>query len=112
VVNPAFIGGVRMASELIRPHVVSFLDRMLRSQHEAVRVEEVVVAGSSSLVGLSLHEADLQGRTGLIPVALKQPDADGFVYNPASAEKLQADTVLVCIGNPDQISQLRELCST
>ena len=30
VVNPSFIGGMRMASEMIRPNVVSFLDRMLR----------------------------------------------------------------------------------
>ena len=34
--------GVRIASVMIRPHVVSFLDEMLRTEHR-LRVEEVVV---------------------------------------------------------------------
>ena len=31
-VSPSQIGGLRMASELIRPHVVGFLDTMLKEQ--------------------------------------------------------------------------------
>ncbi|MFA6064134.1 MAG: potassium channel family protein [Gallionella sp.] len=42
IVSPNFTGGMRIASAMLRPHVVSFLDEMLRSAHK-LRVEEVVL---------------------------------------------------------------------
>lgn len=48
VVSPDFTGGMRIASSMIRPQVVSFLDEMLRSESHT-RIEEVVVpAGFAS----------------------------------------------------------------
>ena len=38
IVSPNLIGGLRMASEMIRPAVVSFLDKMLRDKHESLRI--------------------------------------------------------------------------
>lgn len=43
VVSPFLIGGMRMASEMIRPMVVTFLDTMLRDRDRNLRVEEVRV---------------------------------------------------------------------
>ncbi|HVZ46690.1 MAG TPA: potassium channel family protein [Ramlibacter sp.] len=42
IVSPDFTGGMRIASAMVRPHVVNFMDQMLRSD-EGLRVEEVVV---------------------------------------------------------------------
>ena len=70
VVNPSFIGGMRMASEIIRPHVVSFLDRMLRG-NDGTRVEEVTILEGSPWAGHSLREINIQRMTGLIPVSLR-----------------------------------------
>ena len=110
VVNPAFIGGMRMASQMIRPHVVSFLDRMLRSRDQTIRVEEVVVGDDSPWAGRTLKEIDVYGHTGLIPIAMKQPDQEDFQYNPPPDERLRTDTVIIAIGNPGQISKLRQFC--
>src|SRR4030043_908108 len=41
VVSPCAIGGLRMASEMVRPTVVSFLDIMLRDTGMNLRVEEL-----------------------------------------------------------------------
>lgn len=111
VVNPAFIGGMRMASQMIRPHVVTFLDRMLRSKDQSIRVEEVVVGPGSTWVGRTLGEVDVYRMTGLVPVALKQPGGEDFQYNPSPGETLNPETVLIAIGNPAQISMLRDYCS-
>ncbi len=110
VVNPSFIGGMSMASEMIRPHVVSFLDRMLRG-NDAVRVEEVIIGEGSSWIGHSLREIDIQRRTGLIAVSLKRPEDPEFTYNPSPDELLTAQSVIVVIGNPEQVSNLRKLCA-
>ena len=110
VVNPAFIGGMRMASEMIRPHVVSFLDRMLR-RNDAVRVEEVTIGEGSPWIGHSLREIDIQRRTGLIAVSLKRPEDPDFTYNPSQDEVLTRQSVIVVIGSPEQVSNLRRLCA-
>ena len=110
IVNPAFIGGMRMASEIIRPNVVSFLDRMLRGHDNTVRVEEVMVGERSEWVGQTLRKADIRHHTGLMPIALKHPDQDDFSYNLSMDEELKAGSVIIVIGNPEQISQLRHWC--
>jgi voltage-gated potassium channel len=110
VVNPAFIGGMRMASEMIRPHVVSFLDRMLR-RNDAVRVEEVTIGEGSPWIGHSLREIDIQRRTGLIAVSLKRPEDPEFTYNPSQDEVLTPQSIIVVIGSPEQVSNLRRLCA-
>ena len=46
VVSPAFIGGLRIASEMIRPTAVSFLDTMLRDREKNLRMEEIPVPDS------------------------------------------------------------------
>jgi voltage-gated potassium channel len=49
VVLPAQIGGMRLASEMVRPNVVSFLDQMLRDTNRNLRLEEVAVTATSTL---------------------------------------------------------------
>ena len=109
VVNPMFIGGMRMASEMIRPQVVTFLDRMLRGQ-SVMRVEEVRVGAHSALVGKTLQEADIYSRTGLTPLALEIPERE-TVFNPAPGTTLEAGAVIIVIGNPDQVAALRAYCA-
>jgi voltage-gated potassium channel len=110
VVNTDFIGGMRIASEMIRPQVVSFLDRMLRGQDPTVRVAEVTVREGSQLANQNLEQSLIYQRSGLLAVALKNADREEFVYNPSSQEKLRVGTVLIVIGNPGQIASLEALC--
>lgn len=111
VVNPDFIGGMRIASEMIRPQVVSFLDRMLRGKDPTVRVDEVTLAAGSELVGRTLGQAGLRERTGLAPIAVKPAQGEDFVYNPEPEMALEAGTVLIVIGAPGQTALLRQLCA-
>jgi len=111
VVNPSFIGGMRMASEMIRPNVVSFLDRMLRGIDRSVRVEEATICEGSPWVGKSLRDVDIQRMTGLIPVSLKRPEDSDFIYNPSPDIVLVPGSVIVVIGDPEQISGLKRFCA-
>jgi voltage-gated potassium channel len=45
IVSPDFTGGMRIASSMLRPVVVSFLDEMLRTD-DKLRVEEIAVHGA------------------------------------------------------------------
>jgi len=111
VINPSLIGGMRMASQMIRPQVVNFLDRMLRGQDPSIRVEEVTIGQGSSLAGQKMKEANLHSRTGLTPVALKKQESEEFIYNPKPEEELQIGTVIIVIGPTEQINALRRLAA-
>src|SRR5690606_7833940 len=44
VVSPTNIGGIRMASEMLRPTVTNFLDFMLKEDNKSSRIEEIMVS--------------------------------------------------------------------
>jgi voltage-gated potassium channel len=107
-VSPTLIGGLRLASELIRPAVVTFLDVMLRTQGN-VRFAEVTIAAGSSLDGMQIRDADIRGRVGLSIFALKVPGEEGFRYNPGPEERVTAGMTMIVIGAVSQVQALEKL---
>ena len=80
-ISPNMIGGMRLASELIRPSVVNFLDVMLRDQSETIRVEEIAVCEGSPWIRKRLKELDLRGRYDLLALAIRTRKGD-VKFNP------------------------------
>ena len=110
VVSPALIGGMRMASELVRPTVVSFLDMMLRDKDRNLRVEEVPIATGSRYVGRTLGELNAHAQTNCLVMATKDPGADRFAYNPPDSAVIRTGTVLIVLGDPPSVRGLQKLC--
>ena len=108
VVNPTMIGGLRMASELIRPEVNEFLDQMVRDKDKNLRLEEIVIPGHSSFVGLALKDTPIRAKTRLLVVAMRSPDRS-FVYNPDPTLVIEAGTTLIVMGETESILKLRKL---
>lgn len=108
VVSPTYIGGMRMASQMIRPNVVDFLDNMLRSSGSA-RVSETVVEEGSELAGLTIAESRLMERVGLLVVAMKRKGQDDFIYSPPAGTVLEPGVVLVVIGPVAKVQTLEDM---
>ena len=99
LVCPPRIGGLRIASELLRPSVVSFLDSMLRSKASSgIRVEEVAAPEGSSFVGKTL--AELHERTGVLVIACRDHAAGDFEYNPSPKKAIKVGMKMIFIGTP------------
>jgi voltage-gated potassium channel len=111
VVNPAFIGGVRMVSEMIRPQVVEFLDLMLRDKDKNLRIEEVLVPQGSPLVGKPIFEAQIRRYTNLLVGAVREPPTNGapgrFVYNPGPETLIAENMALIVLGETESVHKLR-----
>jgi voltage-gated potassium channel len=105
VVMPNFIGGMRMVSEMIRPSVVTFLDTMLRVRDSVVRVEEIPCPAGSRLVGQSLAAAGLLDVAEVTVVAVCDR-AGSYRFNPSRDLELQAEDVLIVMGNVARIRTL------
>jgi voltage-gated potassium channel len=104
VVSANAIGGLRMASVMLRPSVVSFLDQMLRVAGGALRVEEVAVNKVPDIVEKTLMQADVRGRSGMLVVAVKRDKE--YLFNPDPKMVLRAEDVLIVMGTPEQIDDL------
>lgn len=72
VVSPNFTGGIRMAFSLLRPHVVNFLDCVITEAGIELRLEQATLPRGSHLVGLTLADAKIPQRTGLVVLALRR----------------------------------------
>jgi voltage-gated potassium channel len=109
-VSPSHIGGLRMASELIRPHVVGFLDLMLKEQGSTLRVEEIEVGSSSKWAGTPLHDLNLKGHYNLLVLGLKNPAlASGadLVVNPPDNAVVPGQAVIIAMGDMKDILRAR-----
>ena len=106
VVTPTQIGGMRLASELLRPHVVRFLDEMLRDKDAALRIEEATVGPGGEVVGMSLAQANLRKRAGVLVMAVRVPDGS-VVHVPPPELTLEPGQTLIAIGTRENIDVLR-----
>jgi voltage-gated potassium channel len=108
IVSPNSIGGFRMASILIRPTVVSFLDEMMQVTGETLRFEEVYVSDVPGLENHTLAQANIGRHTGLLVAAIKSEN-EMLHFNPGGQTVLKRDDILIVLGTRKQIMQLNEL---
>ncbi len=108
-ISPNEIGGARMASLLLRPAVVSFLDIITRAGDVVFDLEEVSIEKDSKLYGKTLREARIPERVGLIVLALKKHGEEGLRVNPGAEEVLGEGDKMIIMGKPDQIEVLRNV---
>jgi len=111
VISPHMIGGMRMASEMLRPAVVSFLDVMLQTKDRVLRIEEAAIEKNSKFDGITLIEANIPQKTGLIVIAIKNRERGEYVYNPSSDFLLKVNDVLIILGDINQLKILKEYTS-
>ena len=108
-VSPTIIGGLRMASVLLRPTVVSFLDTMLRDSKAAIRFEELHITSSSHFINQTIRSTKLREDSNLLIVALRQPGDSHFEYNPSADTLLVHGMTLVVLGESKDIHKLKDL---
>ncbi len=108
VVSPDLVGGMRLVSELVRPTVVSFLDLMLREEHEGLRVEQVTIADDSTLANANVGALRGRGIEGLLVVAVRTTTG-AWHYNPRDDMTLTAGAAVVYMGTPATVHALEKL---
>lgn len=109
VISPNMVEGLRMASVMLRPTVVNFLEVMMRGNELSFRLEEINVPKGASLHEKSLQKAQIPQRTGLIVIAVKKAKDSKWIFNPISSTILHENDKLIVLGDPDKIDKLHTL---
>lgn len=112
-VSPNRIGGLRLASEVLRPDVVEFLDLMLKEHSRTLRVEQIEIPEGSSWSGVSLDHLNLRTRHQLMPLALKncgtpQNPGAAFQVNPPGEQVLRDGEIVIVLGDVNDVKRARE----
>ena len=103
VVSPDFTGGLRIASAMVRPHAVNFMDQMLLTD-DGLRVEEVIVPAHWS--DTTLAELVPKSRDYLL-MAIHEHGQ--WVFNPTDDHVVKTGTALVLMTSPEGRAHLETL---
>lgn len=109
VISPYSIGGRRLASLLLRPTVVEFLDVVMYSTEIELIMEEVLVHKKSPFVGAPMADARTRCITGANILAIKKKDEKKMIVTSSSNIIIEAGDRLVAFGTREQLKELEGL---
>ncbi len=105
VVNPQQLGAARMASFVVQPNVAEFVDVVMHERSMDFRMQEVEIDATSALAGITLRDANLRSRAGVLVLALRGDDG-AFTTNPDPETVLHPHNVIIAVGTDEALQQL------
>jgi voltage-gated potassium channel len=109
VIMPDKLGGDHMASLVVTPDVIEFVDRLTIEGETTANLEEIDVDELPKIyLGKTILDLDLRKKTGCTVIGLRNPDKD-YIINPEADSILIKGSHLIVLGRPEQIIKLREL---
>ncbi|NPV27101.1 MAG: TrkA family potassium uptake protein [Firmicutes bacterium] len=97
VVYPERDMGVRVAHHLVSANVIDQIN--LSSEYSIVELQ-----APKKVVGLSLGEADLRARFGVVVLAIRREKE--IIVSPGASDVIQGGDILVVLGNNDDLVKL------
>lgn len=109
VIMPNKIGGEHMASLVVTPDLVEFVDRLTISDECSTNLEEIAIDDlPSEFLNKTLLDLDLRRKTGCNVIGFKNSENE-YIINPEATTKLEPGSNLIVLGRPNQIEKLRQV---
>jgi len=109
VIIPNKLGGEHMASLIVTPDLIEFIDNLSIEGHSTINLEEIMVEQlPKEYINSSISELDIRKKTGCSVIGFKKSDGE-FVINPDASIKLQPKSKLIVLGQPNQILKFRKI---
>lgn len=109
VIMPDKLGGSHMASLVVTPDVIEFVDRLTIEGETTANLEEVAINDlPEKYLDKTILDLDLRKKTGCTVIGYRTPSKE-YIINPEAEVKLEAGGNLIVLGRPEQINTLRKL---
>lgn len=110
VISPDRIGGDHMASLVVVPDLIEFIDNLAVGGNDNVNIEEIDVDKlyNTSNKVQTIKDLDLRNKTGCTVIGFKGSDGE-YIVNPEAEIKLVPHSKVIVLGRPEQIQQLKSI---
>lgn len=109
VIMPDKIGGDHMASLVVIPDLITFMDKLSTEGEHTTNLEEVPIEDFYDQVEChSLRDLDLRRKTGCTIIGYIEPNGN-YIINPEADLPLQPKSKVIVLGRPEQIRKLNEM---
>jgi voltage-gated potassium channel len=109
VIMPDKIGGDHMASLVVIPDLITFMDKLSMEGEHTTNLEEVAIEDFSNQVDCnSLRDLDLRRKTGCTIIGYIEPNGK-YIINPEADMPLKPKSKVIVLGRPEQIRKLNEM---
>lgn len=109
VILPDMIGGDHMASLVVVPDLIEFIDNLSIVDKTDINLEEISVEQLYDTTSVkTIRELDLRNKTGCNVIGYKDPRGD-YLVNPDADMKLEPESKIIVLGRPEQIRMLNSL---
>jgi len=109
VIMPDRIGGAHMASLVIKPDVIEFLDHITGQGGPNINLEEIVFNElPEHLRNHTIKDLEIRNKSGANIIGFKTASGE-YVINPTPETKIIPDAKLFVLGTAEQVAKLREL---
>ena len=105
VISPYQIGGMQIAQTALRPAVVDFVALANSADNLELAMEEITIADKSPFSNLSIVDANLRQRYGVIVIGIQRHDRR-MEFNPEPDTRIEPGDKLVVLGRPDSLKRL------
>lgn len=109
VIMPDKIGGDYMASLVVMPDLVTFINKLSVEGEHTTNLEEVEIEDFTDQMDCnSLRDLDLRRKTGCTIIGYIEPDGN-YIINPEADLILEPQGKVIVLGRPEQINKLNQM---
>ena len=109
VIMPDKIGGDHMASLIVTPDIIEFVDKLSTDTGHNTYIKEIAIDDlPAEFASKSIRDLDLRRKTGCLIIGYKTPDNE-YIINPDPGIKMMPHAKLIVLGNESQIRKLNEM---
>jgi voltage-gated potassium channel len=106
IIMPDKIGGDHMASLIVAPDLIEFLDNLSVSTHGNMNIQEIFLYNMPEV--RTLRDLDIKDRTGCIIIGYKNSAGD-YIINPDNDLAVSSEGRIIVLGNNEQIQKFNSL---
>ena len=112
VIMPDKVGGAHMASLVMKPDVMEFLDFITAEGGDNINLEDITFDSiSETLKNKTLKDLEIRNKSGANIIGFKTAQGN-YIVNPSAETKIIPQSKLFVLGTPEQIQKLKEILAS
>lgn len=109
IIMPDRLGGNHMASLIVTPDLIEFVERLTIEGKEHTNLEEISIDDlSGDFTNKSIFDLNIRKKTGCLIIGFKKANNE-YIINPEGNTILEPGSHLIVLGNKKQIREFHEV---